>query len=82
LLVKKQVTHAEISKALIKADSLIKQVEIFDVYEGKNIGEDYKSMAYRLTYSDPNRTLTSKEVDATQTKVEELLKRKFKAEVR
>lgn len=81
-VVDKKVTHAEIVSALRKVDLLIVSVELFDVYEGKNLGENKKSLAYHLTYQSPERTLTAEEVDKVQERVHKLLEKEFKAEVR
>ncbi|WP_457565312.1 phenylalanine--tRNA ligase subunit beta [Caldithrix abyssi] len=43
--------------------SLLKSVEIFDVYQGKNIPEGKRSIALRLRYQSNERTLSDKEVD-------------------
>ena len=69
-------------KSLNKVDSLLKNVELFDVYQGQNIGEGYKSMAYRLVYGSNERTLTADEVDKVQDKIMGLLEKNFKAEIR
>ncbi|MGO4888651.1 phenylalanine--tRNA ligase subunit beta [Anaerobacillus sp. MEB173] len=47
--------------------SLLKQVAIFDLYQGEHMEEGKKSLAFSLTYFDPEKTLTDEEV----TKVHE-----------
>jgi len=81
-LVKKDVTHAELVKTILSTDLLLKKAELFDVYEGQNIGEGYKSMAYRLTYGHEERTLTTQEIDTAQEKIMGSLHTKFGAERR
>ncbi len=81
-LVHKTVTHADISSTLAAVDPLITQIELFDVYQGSTIGEDYKSMAYHVTYARAERTLTTEEVDGVHAKLETALVKQFKAEVR
>ncbi|MFA6547598.1 MAG: phenylalanine--tRNA ligase subunit beta [Candidatus Magasanikbacteria bacterium] len=81
-LVKKEISHREIKEALKNIDPLLKKVELFDVYEGKNIGEGYKSMAYHLTLGSDDRTLTTAEVDTAFVKAQEKLKKQFDVEVR
>ena len=44
------------------SNRLLTNIEVFDLYEGDNIGEDNKSIAYSLTFEDPTRTLTDEEV--------------------
>jgi phenylalanyl-tRNA synthetase beta chain len=39
-------------------------VRLFDVYRGKPLASDEKSLAYRLTFRAPDRTLEEAEVDA------------------
>ncbi len=81
-LVKKEVEHADILAVLNSADPLIAKVELFDVYEGVNIGEGYKSVGYGFIFSDPERTLTTVEVDLIMKKIIILLEKQFKAEMR
>ena len=44
------------------SNRLLTNIEVFDLYEGENIGLDNKSIAYSLTFEDPSRTLTDEEV--------------------
>ncbi|EKD43119.1 MAG: hypothetical protein ACD_72C00448G0001 [uncultured bacterium] len=81
-LVKKEAEHVKILSSLLKVDPLVTKVELFDIYDGSNIGEGYKSMAYTLTLADPTRTLTTVEVDAVIKKVQTKLKKEFGAEIR
>ncbi|AQQ52839.1 phenylalanine--tRNA ligase subunit beta [Planococcus lenghuensis] len=48
---------------------LLKDVTVFDVYEGKNMEPGKKSVAFSLTYFDPEKTLTDEEVAAAHDKV-------------
>ncbi|MDD2758335.1 MAG: phenylalanine--tRNA ligase subunit beta [Patescibacteria group bacterium] len=78
----KNITHAQIKTVLSGVDNLIKNVELFDVYSGQGVAENKKSLAYRLTLADPERTLNSAEVDVVVKKAADVLKKKFEAEVR
>jgi len=80
-VVKKSVTHEEILWALHNIDHLLKKTELFDVYEGATIGDEYKSMAYRFTFSHSERTLKSEEVDKAMEKVHQAIE-KLGGEVR
>lgn len=53
---------------------LLKAVKVFDVYEGENIDANKKSVAFTLTYFDPERTLTDEEVTNAHEKVLKALK--------
>ena len=48
---------------------LLKDVRVFDVYEGEKVEEGKKSVAFSLTYFDPERTLTDEEVVNAHNKV-------------
>ncbi|OGH93449.1 MAG: hypothetical protein A2534_01330 [Candidatus Magasanikbacteria bacterium RIFOXYD2_FULL_39_9] len=82
VLVKKNISHKDILSALTGSDPLLKSVSLFDVYEGKNIGAEYKSMAYRFVYQHNERTLVTEEVDKAHAAVIKILKEKFGAEIR
>lgn len=43
--------------------SIVTNIDVFDVYEGSNIGENQKSLAFSLTFSDPTKTLMDEEVN-------------------
>ena len=80
--VKKDTTHEDLSGVILSVDPLVREVSLFDVYAGKGIEEDEKSMAYRLTLSDPKRTLLAEEAEAVMKKVTKALEDKFGAKVR
>lgn len=48
---------------------LVKHVHIFDVYQGENLPDDKKSVAYRLVYRDNEKTLTDEEIDASYQQI-------------
>lgn len=48
---------------------MLEDVRLFDVYRGAGVGEGRKSLAFSLTYRDPERTLTDDEVAAAHDKV-------------
>ena len=62
-IVKKDVSSNDIQSIIKKIGGrLLTDIDVFDVYVGENIGEDEKSIAYTLTFSDPTRTLSDEEV--------------------
>lgn len=81
-LVDRKISHAEIFTLLSGSDPLLKKAELFDVYEGKGIVQEKKSMAYRLTFARPERTLESAEVEKAVEKIVKMLEKKFGVEVR
>jgi phenylalanyl-tRNA synthetase beta chain len=65
LHVKQEITAASIEKAIReKAGPLLAELSLFDIYQGKQIEEGYKSMAYKLAFRAADRTLTDEEAAA------------------
>ena len=63
LQVKADITAAAIEKAVKeKTGPLLADLTLFDIYQGKQIEEGYKSMAYTLSFRASDRTLTDEEV--------------------
>ena len=83
LLVSENVFAGAI-EAMIKenAGALLEKVELFDVYRGKQVKEGHKSVAFTLTYRDPNKTLTDDEVVKVHQRVLDALKDKMNAVLR
>ena len=62
-ILKKNVTAGEVMATIKKAGGkLLQSISVFDVYTGENVGEDEKSLAFKLNFIDPSRTLTDEEV--------------------
>jgi len=60
-------THAAVVEALIRAHagSLLRDVDLFDIYRGVPLAGEEKSLAYRIRLGAADRTLTEPEVEAT-----------------
>ncbi len=73
--VKKTVSAAEVLSAIRAAGAggLLEQAQIFDVYEGKGVPEDEKSLAVSMTFRASAKTLTDAEVEAAQAPIMEAL---------
>ena len=83
LLVDKQVTFAEIEKVCFAADKkLLKKVELFDVYEGKNLEAGKKSYAINLTLQDEDKTMNDKQTDNIMQKIVQNLEKQLGAKLR
>ena len=62
-IIKKDVSSSDIQSIIKKVGGrLLADIDVFDVYVGENVGDDEKSIAYTLTFSDPTRTLSDEEV--------------------
>lgn len=64
------------------AGSRLKSVSIFDVFEGKSLGDGQKSIAFRLKFIDEMKTLTIKDVDSIIAKVIKKLEHEHDAKLR
>ena len=70
ILVDKDIPSKEIElKIKKKAGKLLKDIKVFDLYEGKNIMQNKKSLAYSLTFSDINRTLQDEEINTVMENI-------------
>jgi phenylalanyl-tRNA synthetase beta chain len=65
-----------------QAGDLLREVRLFDVYQGESIPAGSKSLAYALTYQAEDRTLTDKEVDKAHRQIEERLRQTLGAQIR
>jgi phenylalanyl-tRNA synthetase beta chain len=83
MIVPEDLTHERIWEVIFHpAEPLLERIEVFDLFAGTEIGEGKKSLAYRLTYRDRSRTLTSEEVNAAHAKIRERLRSDLGAELR
>lgn len=83
LLLDKEITYAQIKSLALKQDKkLLKTMNLFDVYEGKNLPEGKKSYGVSFIFSDENKTLTDNQVDKIMDKIIKSLKDNFDAELR
>jgi phenylalanyl-tRNA synthetase beta chain len=64
LVVDEQVHAARLESALRRgAGELLESASLLDIYRGDQVGPGRKSLAYRLVFRAPDRTLTTKEVN-------------------
>lgn len=70
LVLNSDVAAGDIVAIIEKAGTkLLKDVTVFDVYEGDKMEAGKKSVAFSLTFFDPERTLTVEEVEAAYNKI-------------
>jgi phenylalanyl-tRNA synthetase beta chain len=83
LLLDKKVQFVEIEKIAFETDKkLLKSVELFDVYEGKNLEPGKKSYAVSFMLQDENATLNDKQIDKFMQKLIKNLETKLEAKLR
>jgi phenylalanyl-tRNA synthetase beta chain len=83
LLVDKAVKFADLAKAALATEKkLLKQVTLFDVYEGKNLEAGKKSYALSFILQDTENTLKDKQIEAIMAKLLKTFEEKFGAKLR
>jgi phenylalanyl-tRNA synthetase beta chain len=83
MLVRDLFSAGEIALALRDAsDGLAESVKLFDLYRGDQIPDGHRSLAFRVTYRDPEGTLTDKRVDKVHASLARLASDRFEATIR
>ncbi|MGL4852942.1 MAG: phenylalanine--tRNA ligase subunit beta [Phocaeicola sp.] len=83
LLVDTAVQFADIEKIAYESErKLLKSVELFDVYEGKNLEAGKKSYAVSFLLQDEQATLTDKQIEKVMQKILSNLENKLQAKLR
>ena len=83
ILLDKNIQFESIKKIAYSIENnILRKIELFDVYVGKNIPHNKKSYAISFTFVDKNKTLTDKKVDKVVNKLIFELQDKFNAEIR
>ena len=83
LLIDKSVEFEQIEQIARQSEKkLLKKVELFDVYEGKNLPEGKKSYAVNFILQDEQKTLNDKQIEAIMNKLIAQLTKQLGAELR
>ncbi len=83
LLLDETVTFEAIYKMAKQSEKqLLKRVNLFDVYQGKNLPKGKKSYAVSFTLQDENKTLTDKQIDKIMRKLQTSFEKQLGAELR
>ena len=79
----KNVHAGDVKKVIEEVGApLVNRVDIFDLYQGDNLEEGKKSIAYSLLYQHPEKTLKDEEVEESYQKIIAAVNEKFNAYVR
>jgi phenylalanyl-tRNA synthetase beta chain len=81
LVVDEQVSYQQVAD-IIRSFPQVKEVTLFDLYQGEQIPQDKKSFAIRIVYQSPSRTLTDEQVDQTQQGMLDRLHQELSASLR
>ncbi|MBR9757053.1 MAG: phenylalanine--tRNA ligase subunit beta [Algicola sp.] len=83
LLIDHNVSFEDIDKIATQTEkNLLKDVDLFDVYQGKNLPEGKKSYAVSFTLQDKNKTLTDSQIDKIMKKLQTNFEKQLGAELR
>ena len=83
VIVDKNITYVDMVNTIKKSGGkLLTNIEVFDIYKGKNIDPDKISIAFSLTFEDYKRTLTDEEVTLVFDKIIQDVIKKYKAILR
>lgn len=83
LLLDRSVSFAELQKSIYPIDrKLIRSVQLFDVFEGKELGKDKKAYGLRITLLDNQKTLTEKHIDKVVKRIVDSMEKQFSAQLR
>ena len=83
IIVDKKVQAAQILELIQKGGgNILEEVSLFDIYQGSQIPEGHKSMAYALSYRAPDRTLKDDEVNKAHQRIVGLLETELGAKLR
>jgi phenylalanyl-tRNA synthetase beta chain len=75
IVVDEEVPAADVERALMAgAGPFAKRSILFDIFQGPQLGEGKKSLAYRVTFEAPDRALTDAELVKTRSRIEKVLK--------
>ena len=82
-LLDKNISFSEIEKIAFETDrKLLKEVSLFDVYEGKNLEAGKKSYAVSFILQDENKTLTDNVIDGVMKNIQRNIEQKLDAKLR
>ena len=83
LLLDENISFESIYKLAKQSEKqLLKNVNLFDVYQGKNLPKGKKSYAVSFTLQDDNKTLTDKQIDKIMVKLQQSFEKELGAELR
>lgn len=83
LLIDKEISFAQIRQIALKSEKkLLKQVSLFDVYEGQHLPEGKKSYAVNFLLQDEEKTLNDKQIDNVMQRIQKNLESELGAQLR
>ncbi|RQD77250.1 MAG: phenylalanine--tRNA ligase subunit beta [Candidatus Syntrophonatronum acetioxidans] len=83
ILVKEDILAEDIRQEILRSGGdLVEDIVLFDLYQGEQISEGYRSLAYSIVYRSPDKTLTDEEVNKVHQRIIDSLEKNFEARLR
>ncbi len=83
VVVAADLAEVEVERALLDgAGPLVTGISLFDVYAGEQLGENKKSLAFRVTFTAPDRALTDAELGKVRKRIERTLSQRVDGSLR
>jgi phenylalanyl-tRNA synthetase beta chain len=83
LLLDENVSFEDLQKVALNTDKkILKEVRLFDVYEGKSLDKGKKSYGLSFTFQDKKKTLTDKQVNKVMKELKKNFEREFDSQLR
>jgi phenylalanyl-tRNA synthetase beta chain len=83
IIVDKNILYSKVEEAIMRANiKRLDEIKLFDVFESEKLGNDKKSFAVTLTFSDPMKTMTDAETDQMMNEVIGSLQKILNAQIR
>ena len=83
IIVDKNILYSNVEEAIMRANvKRLDEIKLFDVFESEKLGNDKKSFAVSLTFSDPMKTMTDAEIDQMVNEVIGSLQKILNAQIR
>ncbi len=81
-VIDERIEYGAVIEKIMSDARLLESVDVFDIYRGKGVDEDKKSLALHLSFSSSERTLNAKEVDDELELLRIMLQKEFNAIMR
>lgn len=83
LIVDENIRHEDVLEIVRKAaQNELTEVDLFDIFRGRSVGQGKKSLAYSLVYRSSERTLTDEDANAYHVVIKDALKNALNVEIR
>ena len=83
IVVDEKIEVSQIERILVrKGKKLLENIKLFDIYRNDKLGQNKKSIAYRLTFRDKKKTLKEEEINEIMEQIIAKLEKELKAEIR